>query len=712
MTDALAAAHQYVKRGWGVIPIYGIANGACMCDLGAACSSAGKHPRGRKKGWRQFQGGADVQAWYDDNPHDNVGTITGPESGIFAVDVDGPTGIASIVDLTREHGPMPTTRLVRTGSGGLHYVLNHPSHFVIHNSTSYIGKNIDIRGKGGMIVAPPSVSGTGPYEVLADVDVADAPDWLLTLLHEHSARVERGSRIEVVPGEDVDAESLPDRLRDLLSEKYEEGRFKRFERLHAIVAACFEAGYTQGQAVTMVAPWCGAVGKFGNRIPQEVARSWGKIELDKQREREWLGDDADSQPPKVPDVAPDAEVDFWAARPILTHLHDFARARRVSPWAVLGCALARIVVATPPQIHLPPIVGGKASLNLFVGLVGPSGSGKGAAEAVAADALQVGFITTHNVGSGEGIAHGYKRRVKGELEWVVHEVLFSVPEIDSLAAQGDRKGATLMPQLRSGWTGEQLGFGYADPMKRIIVEAHEYRMGLVAGIQPGRAGCLLDDSDGGTPQRFLWMPATDPAAPDNPPAQPKPKTWSHPVVPDPGPWRRGEMGVCDLARQTIITNRLARLRGEGDALDGHALLAQLKTAAALALAERRTAIDDDDWRLAGVVAQKSAATRGEVAELLYRKAVDANKGKAEAEASRAVLVDDKLVDAALHRACRTIVRKVRRDGGITGGAELKRCLNSKDRGNFDAAVEALLEAGQLQVTRTDRGSTYALEHDL
>ena len=200
----------------------------------------------------------------------------------------------------------------------------------------------------------------------------------------------------------------------------------------------------------------------------------------------------------ITDLAPAVETGFWDERKILRHLHDYARARRVSPWAVLGVTLARIITATPVEVALPPIVGGKASLNLFVGLVGPSGSGKGAAEAVSADAVHVGYITSHNVGSGEGIAHGYKRRIKGELEWVDdrHAVLFSVPEIDSLAAQGDRRGATLMPQLRSGWTGEQLGFGYADPTKRIIVEAHQYRLCLVAGIQPGRAACLLDDADG------------------------------------------------------------------------------------------------------------------------------------------------------------------------------------------------------------------------
>jgi hypothetical protein len=181
---------------------------------------------------------------------------------------------------------------------------------------------------------------------------------------------------------------------------------------------------------------------------------------------------------EVPDLSSTEEAAFWSARDILTHVHTFARARMVAPWAVLGVTLARIITATPHQVCLPPIVGGKASLNLFVGLVGPSGSGKGAAEAVAAEAVNVGYIESHNVGSGEGIAHGYKHRSKGELHWNDdhHAVMFSVPEIDSLAAQGDRKGATLMPQLRSGWTGEQLGFGYADPMKRIIVEAHQYRL--------------------------------------------------------------------------------------------------------------------------------------------------------------------------------------------------------------------------------------------
>lgn len=409
----------------------------------------------------------------------------------------------------------------------------------------------------------------------------------------------------------------------------------------------------------------------------------------------------------TPDLHPDQEDTFWAARPLLTHLHDFARARRVSPWAVLGVTLARIITATPHQVCLPPIVGGKASLNLFIGLVGPSGSGKGAAEAVAAEAFLLGrHVVSHNVGSGEGIAHGYMHRTKGDLVWNDddHAVLFSVPEIDSLAAQGDRKGATLMPQLRSGWTGEQLGFGYADPTKRILIPAHEYRLCLVAGIQPGRAGCLLDDADGGTPQRFLWMPATDPGAPDTPPDEPRPMSWAGINTGSMASIGGIRMSVCDTAKDTIRASRLARLRGDGHALDGHALLAQLKTAAALAVADSRLTVTDDDWDLAGTIATKSAAVRSQVADGLRARLIESNAARADLEAHRAVHVTEAVADAAIRKACTTILRALRREGDWTARSVLYRAAR-RHREHFDAAIEKLEETGQIVADNTARDAT-------
>ena len=46
---------------------------------------------------------------------------------------------------------------------------------------------------------------------------------------------------------------------------------------------------------------------------------------------------------------------------------------------------------------LPPIIGGVGSLNMLVGLVGPSGAGKGASEAVAKDAFRCTCPLPHDV---------------------------------------------------------------------------------------------------------------------------------------------------------------------------------------------------------------------------------------------------------------------------------------------------------------------------
>lgn len=164
-----------------------------------------------------------------------------------------------------------------------------------------------------------------------------------------------------------------------------------------------------------------------------------------------------------------------------------------------------------------------------------------------------------------------------------------MPEVDSLTALGNRQGATLLPQLRKAWSGEALGFAYADPNKAIPVAAHTYRLCVVLGVQPDRAGPLLDDTGGGTPQRFLWLPNTfrwhDSEAPE-------------PVVVPPQSWPslgRLEMPLPTEARDLIRSSRIARLEGDADALDGHALLCRAKVAVALTLLEGRRVVTSDDW---------------------------------------------------------------------------------------------------------------------
>lgn len=406
---------------------------------------------------------------------------------------------------------------------------------------------------------------------------------------------------------------------------------------------------------------------------------------------------------------PDAETlelaTFWTARPVLAHLHDFARARRVAPWAVLGITLARVIATTPPQVVLPALIGGHGSLNLFIGIVGRSGAGKGTAEAAAADALHLPILTgttfeTATVGSGEGIAHAYVTRTKEGVEQHTTSVMFSISEVDTLSALTDRRGSTLLPELRRAWSGERLGFAYADPTKRLPVPAHSYRMTLIAGIQPERAAGLLDDAAGGTPQRFVWIPAEDPHAPDQPPDEPTTWTWTPPRVPPADRSGRRPMHLCDRARTEIDADRLARLRGHGHELDGHAMLARLKIAAALAILESRTNITDEDWDLAGTIHAKSLATRAAVTDTITAANVESNRRRAMADAGRAVLVDEHKEDAKVRRVAALIVRKVRAHSPIPS-ADLRRALPGRDREVFEIAVDKAVDAGQIEAETFD-----------
>lgn len=104
---------------------------------------------------------------------------------------------------------------------------------------------------------------------------------------------------------------------------------------------------------------------------------------------------------------------FWDSRPELSTIRGFAQSRIASPWAVLGGVLTDVVSTVPPTFRLPPIIGGEGSLNLFVGLVGASGDGKGVATRIASEVLDFKpEAVRYDVGSGEGLIRAYVEMVK------------------------------------------------------------------------------------------------------------------------------------------------------------------------------------------------------------------------------------------------------------------------------------------------------------
>jgi hypothetical protein len=245
--------------------------------------------------------------------------------------------------------------------------------------------------------------------------------------------------------------------------------------------------------------------------------------------------------------------------------------------------------------------------------------------------------------------------------------------------------------------GERLGFSYADPTRRIILEAHSYRFGLIVGVQPERAGVLINDEEGGTPQRFIWLPATDPGITADPPPTPQPLK----IDATRGQWQRGHIPIPDQVAREIREAHVARHQGDGDALDGHALFSREKVAVALALLDNRREMNLDDWRLAAIIMAKSDTVRAAVIKALNKKAKATETARALSEGRREVIRSQVVAGADLERACQAITRKLRREGGWVAGKVARDAIPTKLRHLFDEAVDKLQETGQIDVEHVE-----------
>jgi putative DNA primase/helicase len=214
------AAVNYWSWGFRVVRLNWVTDaGHCSCERGADCASKGKHPIEDK--WQKPSDNADSDAgWWrmlaasgEDHPADwqpraNVGILTGAASGIFVVDIDPDHGgDVRFEELAAEHEdePIPPTLVTRTGSGGRHYYFRHPGWNVGNVKPWGKDAGIDIRGDGGQVVAPPSISDRGPYSYVETIEnagqIAMAPRWILESLRQEKARQygERIDNVQVLP---------------------------------------------------------------------------------------------------------------------------------------------------------------------------------------------------------------------------------------------------------------------------------------------------------------------------------------------------------------------------------------------------------------------------------------------------------------------------------------------------------------------------------
>src|SRR4051794_21938831 len=145
--------------------------------------------------WAMTKDPIEIQKLWVMHPHDPLGIPTGSVNGFFVLDVDTATGhkydgFAALSALEGKYGPLPPTLMAQSPTGSVHYyfrlppgmrIKNSVSEIVIENDTRALG--IDVRGEGGMVIAPPSTHPRGgQYRWLNDLDVADAPPWLIEIV--------------------------------------------------------------------------------------------------------------------------------------------------------------------------------------------------------------------------------------------------------------------------------------------------------------------------------------------------------------------------------------------------------------------------------------------------------------------------------------------------------------------------------------------------
>jgi hypothetical protein len=151
------AAEAYAALGYRVVPMHAVrADGGCTCRQGSRCADPGKHPC--LAGWPRAASTspAEVRGWWQRWPLANVGLVTGARFDVC--DLDGPAGVEALRAALSQRDPREHPGpVVRTGGGGWH-LLYAPTG--LGNRVGLL-PGVDWRGRGGLVVAPPSRHASG-----------------------------------------------------------------------------------------------------------------------------------------------------------------------------------------------------------------------------------------------------------------------------------------------------------------------------------------------------------------------------------------------------------------------------------------------------------------------------------------------------------------------------------------------------------------------
>ncbi len=159
------AARAYAQGGWAVFPC------------------AGKQPITPDgfKGASAIPGAVD--AMWQSSPTANVGWAV--PVGWFALDVDPRHGgDVSLLELQREHSPLPWTLRAKTGGGGEHWIYRVPVGVELRQMAGFRpGLDTRLGGRGYLLICPSIHPETKrPYRWDVCIEPTEPPTWLVDLI--------------------------------------------------------------------------------------------------------------------------------------------------------------------------------------------------------------------------------------------------------------------------------------------------------------------------------------------------------------------------------------------------------------------------------------------------------------------------------------------------------------------------------------------------
>lgn len=248
-------------------------------DPNYACPSQGKHPRiGFDWEGQASTDPQQIREWWERWPTANIGIAPG-KSGIIDFDLDTYKSDYSGDELFTQADKQTATQL--SGGGGEHLIYLMPPGKEYGNDAGDLPDGIDIRGYGGLFVAPPSKHKSGKlyqwedgYSLL-EMQPIPLPDKLVAILDQaHEASSGPGVSFSSPTTEKPDLARwyISARIRGLINEPVSSGKRSNADQ-SVLVALCY-AGATDDEILAVFQHYpIGTQGKYAKEGDRYLIRS-------------------------------------------------------------------------------------------------------------------------------------------------------------------------------------------------------------------------------------------------------------------------------------------------------------------------------------------------------------------------------------------------------------------------------------------------------